>query len=48
VWLLARLALEGTPTIAIAIVATAILLAWRVNPLWLIAAGAALNWLVAG
>ena len=30
------------------IVATGILLAWRVSPLWLIAAGASLNWLVAG
>jgi chromate transporter len=48
VWLLARLALEGVPTIAIAIVATAILLAWRVSPLWLIAAGASLNWIVSG
>jgi chromate transporter len=48
VWLLARLALEGVPTITIAILATAILLAWRVSPLWLIAAGASLNWLIAG
>jgi chromate transporter len=48
VWLLARLAIEGLPTLAIAIVATAILLAWRVNPLWLIVAGAAVRWLISG
>ena len=48
VWLLARIAIEGVPTLTIAIVATAILLAWRVNPLWLIVAGASVRWLVSG
>jgi chromate transporter len=48
VWLLARLAVEGVPTLTIAVVATAMLLAWRISPLWLIAAGAAVRWLVSG
>lgn len=48
VWLLARLAVDGVPTFAIAIVATGILLAWRVSPLWLIVAGASVSWLVSG
>jgi chromate transporter len=49
VWLLARLALEGIPTPAIASIATVVLLARHVNPLWLIIAGASVNyWLVTG
>lgn len=48
VWLLARLAVDGLPTLAIAIVATLILLAWRASPLWLIVAGASVGWLVSG
>jgi chromate transporter len=48
VWLLARLALEGIPTLAIASVATVVLLARHVNPLWLIIAGASVNWLASG
>jgi chromate transporter len=48
VWLLARLAVEDVPTLAIAVVATVILLVWRVSPLWLLAAGASVRWLVSG
>ena len=48
VWLLARLAIDGVPTLAIAVVATVILLIWRVSPIWLIIAGASLSWLVSG
>jgi hypothetical protein len=46
--LLARLAIVGVPTLAIAAVATGILLAWRVSPLWLIIAGASVSWLISG
>lgn len=48
VWLLARLAIQGVPTLAIAAVATAILLTWRASPLWLILTGASVGWLVSG
>lgn len=43
VWLLARLAITGPSTAAIAFVATVVLLARKVNPIWLILAGAAVQ-----
>ena len=46
VWLLARLALEGTLTVTIAVISTAVLLARHVNPLYLIVAGALTKLLV--
>ena len=48
VWLLARLAIDDLPTLLVAAVATIVLLTWRVNPLWLIAGGAAVGWLASG
>jgi hypothetical protein len=42
---LARTALTGPLTFAIAAAASAILLLWRPNPVWILAAGAATGWL---
>lgn len=46
VWLLARLALEGTLTVTIAVISTAVLLARHVNPLYLIVGGALTKFLI--
>lgn len=47
-WQLARAAIIDLPTLVIAIVSTALLLRFRVNSVWLIAAAGAFGWLYRG
>jgi len=47
-WFLGRDAVVGVPTAVLAVGALVALLRWRVNPVWLIAAGAAAGLILRG